>query len=328
MKMPCPFAWLSKIFPDLVAPHGMPLTDRSEGSAIALLHGTGLDWRTTLKELAARHGITERDRRSVVPLPPVTTLSNEPLTFYVPYTPEIENHPVSYATATYLAHDDAAKNHTEIVAQIRLRLGLGAPGTSATTLNEEWRFGRIVISATTWPPEKQLPGGQNALHEMEPRLRFATTVNVQSSLSYIFPLADLAVDFDSPETRVFDEVDRPDVVASPFGSLPVRVNPPLLQERLRAGEWRAWRHDGKGWLGVSTPDTTALFERRFQPTLHLTKLTPARGPGGASLRIETVGDWGSAAIFQSARTDGLDALAEKLAPFWELPLSTIREQDE
>lgn len=328
MKMPCPFAWLSKIFPDLVAPHGMPLTDRSEGSAIALLHGTGLDWRTTLKELAVRHGITERYGRSVVPLPPVMTLSNDPLTFYAPYTPEIENHPVSYATATYLAHDDAVKNHTEIVSQMRLRLGSGVPGTGANTLHEEWRFGRIVVSATTWPPEKQVPGGRNVLHELEPRLRFATTLNVQSSLSYIFPRADLAVVFDSSETRFLDTCNRPDVVASPVGSLPVRVNPPLFQERIPGAEWRVWRHDGKGWFGVSTADTTALFERRTQSTLHLTKLSRARSSGGSSLRVETIGDWGSASIFQSERTDGLDALAEELATFWELPLSTIHDRDE
>jgi hypothetical protein len=85
--MPCPFAWLSKVFPEIVPPHGMPLTDRSEGAAIALLTGTGLDWRTSLKELAGRHGITERYGREVVALPPVTNLTNEPLTLYVPYTP-------------------------------------------------------------------------------------------------------------------------------------------------------------------------------------------------------------------------------------------------
>jgi hypothetical protein len=164
--MPCPFAWLSKVFPEIVPPHGMPLTDRSEGAAIALLTGTGLDWRTSLKELAGRHGITERYGREVVALPPVTNLTNEPLTLYVPYTPEIENHPVSYATATYLLHDDAAKNHEEIVAQIRMKLGPGAPGKAVTTLREEWRFGRIVIAATTWPPEKQFPGHRNLLESL------------------------------------------------------------------------------------------------------------------------------------------------------------------
>ena len=326
--MPCPFAWLSKVFPDLVPPHGMPLTDRSLESAIALLHGSGLDWRTTLKELAARHGTVERYGRHMVPLPPVSTLSNEPLTFFAPYTPETENHPVSYATATYLVHDDAAKNHAEFVSQIRMRLGPGAPGNAANTLHEEWRFGRIVVSATTWPPEKQSPGGRNILHEIEPRLRFATSIVVQSDLAYIFPFADLAAVFDSPDTHSLDLSSSPGVFASPLPGIPVRVNPPLLNERIRDGEWRAWRNDTEGVLGVSDRHTSALFERAAQPSLVLSKLEPARGPGGASLRVKTEGNTGSFSVFQSKAPHGLDALAEKLAAFWGVQLSTEVERDE
>jgi hypothetical protein len=306
----------------------VPLTDRSEAAAITLLHGSGLDWRTTLKELAARHGITEHYGRKMVPLPPVSSLSNQPLAFLAPCTTALENHPVSYATTTYLVHDDAEKNHAEIVSQIRMRLGPGSPGNEARTLHEEWRFGRIVISAITWPPEKQAPGGTNLLHEIEPRLRFATTITVQSDFAYIFPFADLAAVFDSSDTRFLDLSSSPGVVASPSPSLLTRVNPPLCKDRITEDGWRVWRNDTRGWLGVSNRDTTALFERGTQPSLILSKLEPARGPGGASLRVKATVEAESISIFQSPATHGLDALAEKIAVFWELPLSTTREPDE
>jgi len=319
---------LSKIWSCLASPSEIPVADRSEGAAIALLEGTGLDWRTSLKELATRHGKIERYGREVVALPPISTLSGEPLTLYAPYVPEIEDHPASHATTTFLLYDEALRNHEEIVSRMRRMLGQGMPGRAASTLHEEWRFGRIVISATTWPPERQLSGSVNWLHELEPRLRFATTINIQSDLTYIFPLADLTEVFESPGTRFLEAADTLGVVASPSPGPGTRVNPISFKDRIREGEWRVWRNEGLGRAGHSHPATTAVTQRGAHPTLHPARLAPARGPGRASIRVETGRVMGSASVFQSETTHGLDVFADRLAAFWELPLSTSVEQDD
>ena len=174
ISMPCPFAWLSKVFPDLVPPHGMPLSDRSEEGALTLLKESGFDLRTPLGDLADRYGLLRPGGNDEeVPLPPVTTLSTIPLFFVAPYRAENAALPCAAAHALYLVHEDAERNRAEIAAELRMRLG---PGNSFDPPNtdEEWVFGRISLRVTKSLPES--PTTDVSPSSSDSRLRFAAKV--------------------------------------------------------------------------------------------------------------------------------------------------------
>jgi hypothetical protein len=167
---------LSKLFPDLVPPHGFPVTDRSEESALTLLQESGLDLKTPLRELALRHGLVRgRGVEEEVPLPAVTTLSSVPLSFHAPYNPESAELPCRFAQAAYIVHDDAERNHAQIADELRARLGPGSK-SGPQNIEEEWIFGRIALRVSPWVSESPEPPQRIASSLTDPRLRVAAKV--------------------------------------------------------------------------------------------------------------------------------------------------------
>ena len=314
---------------------------RSEEGIITLLKESGLDWRTSLGTLADRHGVQQHpDFDAVIELPAVTTLTRSPVNLLVRYNERIRDIIPTYAFCYLAPFEDAERNHTEVVSELRRVLGKGAPGTAVNTLHEEWVYGAITVAVTTWPSTLQRDKLPNLLHARNPRLKIASLVTVRSLRGHIFPSPELANLFDRTTIHLFKTAGAPDGIfrlpsrAAGFGPKIMstryeRTNPVELDRRLPDGSWCVWRDDAWECFGVSIRTHTLLIPRQHIASLLLTRYLPARGSGGAELAMiehpalqAPDAQRGSVTFLSGHTPESLDALTAELALFFKLPWSS------
>jgi hypothetical protein len=150
---------------------------------------------------------------------------------------------------------------------------------------------------------------------------------VASDFPWIFPDTELGAVFESSATILAEPILEKDIAPAPARGNFIRVNTPNITARIPAGEWRAWRNDERGWFGISTPETTALFKGKTDQKLQLSRVHPARGPGGSSLAVVSGQNLYGETILHGATPTALDGIAETLRGFWGLPLSSSDDED-
>jgi len=305
---------------------------------MALLEPTGLDWSTSLGELADRHGVlNHEDFGAVVQLPPLTTFTQVPLQFLIRYHSHTRDIIPSYAFCYLALADTAERSHAALISQIQSSLGQGISGGPGNTLQAEWRFGEISLTVTTWPPELQRDSLPNALYDRNPGLRSASLISLRTPRGHIFPSRELEGLLDDPSTQLFRSAAAPHgIFTIPLeiaGYAPrilsaryERTNPPELVQRLGEHHWCIWRNDTQQTLGITTAARTLLLPRSHCASLQHIRSLPGRGPGGAELAaIEhpavQIADYarGTVPLLTGRTPEILDLLSSEVPHFLHLP---------
>ena len=290
---------------------------------LAYLDVVGLPWRLSRVELAKRHGVRRHPafRTDVVEmrtkLPFVEGLL-WPLAFG-----HDKDSPVNLPPASFFGHarigDDARANVQAVLRQLQPVLGPGEPAGSANTVGHRWAFGRSSLELTAWPGDLAIGHGGNPALDREPRLRTACTIGLTTGWRPATSAADRAqLDSFEPVVRVF----------SPESRWPA----PRSGAAERLLEY--WREstlpDARrlGWVGRSADHACLVF---FGPDLMLvpmaevlrvevTRVQPARGPGGSTLSLALAGGWRSLPLCDGDGPDDLSDLGAALAAGLSRPL--------
>jgi hypothetical protein len=320
---------------------------REERRFLDLVAPSGLDWLTTRNDFARRHGVTNfYDFAQVVALPASDALSESPLTFHMYAEPSAMDLPPEYVFAYFMPHDNARKNHREIERQLEARLGRPKHDDTSNCISRRWTFGVFSVELHTFPPEKQDPVllRSNVLDQREPRFVTASSINLKSDYAHVYPdgsLNAVAALIDAARSSTDDgAVLRLPLVESRLTREPrsirhSRRNPRSLEAALVRGSAVAWVDEIGGRIGLSTRFQSLVFERTPSCSLVLVRIAPARGPGGAELELQTgpspgpyLGHKVRAELRSCGPTDSLDATADQLARFWNVPLIFESSYDE
>ena len=277
--------------------------DPAESRFLELVAPMGLDWRTTRAEFEARHGKTPYRSWPMIALPPTRALSDTPLVFRM-YTDGAMDLPPEHLFADSQPGPDLER-------QLPARLGPPLAGDGADSGVHRWPFGVFCI-------------------ELRAKLFTSSTVSLRSA--FVLPFPDASLD---PLAQILPRVPGEDVGgAFSFADAPehclesgllsasprARRHPRSLAGRISDGWLVAWKDDARGRFGISAPEASLVMERRSDASLLLARVLPAKGPGRATLLLRATSPLASDTVLVGKEPDDLNAIAERIARLWNLPL--------
>lgn len=292
----------------------------------------GIDWITTRQDLAGRFGISRYcDCDDVVALPPSNALSDAPLEWRMYADPAVMDLPPEYLFAEFMPHAKARNNHRDIEAQLRVRLGEPAIADASNCLVREWKFGVFTVRIHTFPPELQdkALARNNMRYRYDARLAIASSISITSDFAHAYPDGSLG-----PLAALVQAAGRGGDAQSVFiftsaqqrgarvwlrpSRRHSRRNPQSLTRVLPPSQPVAWI-DPAGWIGLSVPLESLVFERTPDCHLVLVRIEPGRAGGASSLELAERGK--RTPVFEGDEMNSLDVVAHLMSGFWGLPLA-------
>ncbi|AHE52881.1 hypothetical protein [Sphingomonas sanxanigenens] len=271
----------------------------------ALLDTLGLPWRESMATLAARYGVQPdtwlRSRIPVVLLgleqPPLPGLLR-PLLFQMDPDHDASLPPASFMGYIWagkrvsLLPRDWARQSLELARQaLEPALGEPRPDDTSNTYGWRWQFGPSQISIACFPPLLQQWGGRNSVHEAEPRTKTACHITIQTGYRPPCSAAErAAVAAFVPALPLGGAYDPAIVATRPLSQYALDyVRAPV------PGFARA-----VGQIGRSPDGQLLIFatsELRIVPVadvlaVDVERILPARGSGGAHVRLACARDGG------------------------------------
>ena len=232
--------------------------------------------------------------------------------------PCVDDVPAMSFAAAFTEDADVFRNHERARAAVAGFAGTDAvAGLAKNALEHRWTFGPYGVVLTTFPRERNLTR-TNPLYEKNPDLWDQTTVRLEAAVAWPDPDAGLAAIVDPSCQRL--EIPRAGGVALGSGVPHAnRIHPKVVRDAMPLDALVAWRGVANR-QGLSNRVATITWTAAS--AISLTRQRPARGPGGATLQVDR------ATLLIHRDASGLDALAEELARFFELPLSRTTIDDD
>ncbi|MES2033359.1 MAG: hypothetical protein V4466_04220 [Pseudomonadota bacterium] len=252
----------------------------------ALLDSVGLPWRQPRAALIFDYGIQRHPAYDwdVIEMPtrpplvegllwPISAQAMRDLSPLMPAT---------YLSGVVWFVDDVEANIRRAARQLEGALGAAKIARRYNTLHCEWRAGAASLGLTVWPPENQGEwASSNPSHERDPRLRTGCHINIETGLvsALTGPELDWLRGWEAVATLSAPS-GWPNA-AVPESQLPFVREPPAGVDIPDDTIGRS--ADGEGlilqrrWLYVIPVVDILRFE--------VTRMTPAKGPGGSYLTI-------------------------------------------
>jgi hypothetical protein len=264
-----------------------------EREFLAKVAPLGLDFLTTRQRYAERFGRQSYyGWRDVITLNQTRALTQAPLSFVMYAEPESMDLAPEYLWADYLEHDDARKNHSDMLVQLSNALGAGSNEDVSNCLQQRWRFGVFRVELHTFPPELQRPS-KNLLHELNPRLAIGASVSIHSELAFPYPDGTLEPFADAVRLGSATVLD---VASAPKGNglggsrRFLRRVPRGLQDAVPSERLLAWRDEAASRLVFATAYRALVLERAEVEHLTLRRMEPDRGPAAVRLELALTGN--------------------------------------
>ena len=176
----------------------------------------------------------------------------------------------------------ADRNHADVVRALTALFGPGTEGRATNTLERRWGFGRALLTARTFPPRLNSRVGAHSRDAADPGSATETLVTFNPGW-----LPDLTA-----LQRGWLAAFHPSGTPAPW--VPAQGFPPPLWHRWPAdfGPLPAPAYgpsaDGAGFVVVSDAGFVKAVSRDWLVDLRRDVVTPARGPGGATLSVSVL----------------------------------------
>ncbi len=257
----------------------------------ALMDSTGIPWRLPRSELAARYRVRPHPAYGWDVIEIETPRSFFPDLLWplsVQVFPNFSTQmPATEFSSRVYVDADARTNLS--VAEKRLTdfLGQGnSRNSSSNTLARYWKFGAALAELIVWPPDLQQWPMSNPAHELEPRLKTACYIAINSGYRIPCSAHELAM------FRTFKPISS--IAAKESTRVNVRDCPAHQSELEFVREPHSEAMNLFGLLGLSADRATLIF---FNSQLYLVpmrdvigfrvaRVRPAKGPGGSQLHVE------------------------------------------
>jgi hypothetical protein len=305
---------------------------------LSVLDDLALPHRSTVRDLRARYGMTRSiyygwNIIEAVDAKPISPQQVGAFNFTEYDGPDLLP-PISFS-ALISSDAEARRNHQKTLESLSAVLGeIPADKSASNTIGHIWHFETAALEIVTWPPELNRHHVNPATskhpelaHFCQLRLtngyRPPLTPQEQAWVREVTPFAH-----QTPDTR-------PDVV--PF-DLPwnganravYRWLPPAWHGR-HVGV--ATSRDRQALVGIDRIHAFVV-PRADLRAVRLDHILPARGSGGSSLAVDYVNRFATAQptgklrIFRASKVDGLDRLADEVAAWAGVDLTTTEYSDE
>ncbi|MGU3495878.1 hypothetical protein ACLBXM_17695 [Xanthobacteraceae bacterium A53D] len=299
----------------------VPLVGGQPNPIHRLLDDWRLPWIENRAEVIARVGVTldpiyQWDTlllHDAVPLPDAMQSWTASASDRIP--PQF---PISRFTSLVWSGDDTHANLARIAKHLAVPLGPARIGRRWNTLVATWRAGRAELELIAWPPEWQTVNRDNPAEQRDNRLRTACHVHVVTGFRPAL----------SMQERSWVSGFQPIAFEGYIGNACMAragMMPPMETEMEYVRDAENLVADFGSSLGLSA-DGLALIVVSQQlfvmpieaiPRLEVTRLTPAKGSGGAMLdavcRTKAKGaDGRFVRLAQHSEPDGLNAFAQEM----------------
>ncbi len=309
------------------------MTSDDNGSPLpAWLDASGLPWRSTRAELAARYGVStdnpyQWEVVSLAVAPPPLDGLLWPFGFqaFDRYSPAM---PPTRMTSHLWFEDDAEANVRRALEQLAPHFGPRAIEARYNILQAEWRWGDASVSLMAWPPDENRDMlSSNPAHERDPRLDTACPIEIQTGWRPpLSPVERQWLEAFEPLAATRIPAPAPSTTGTPSGFFAetslefMRQPPPDLPVR-------------DGVFGIS-PGGEALIIRDHSLYVipleqvagyDVTRTLPAKGGGGSYLSARCTTGYAACPekpvrIAEGERADDLNAIATELAARTGKPL--------
>ena len=308
---------------------------KSEEALLETLTERGFDFRSSVDELARRHG--ERDDYGLAghpyvtftPSQPFANLSGEwkihingPLDRVLPATYySLEHHPFG---------QDARKNHADALTKLQALLGDGTDESVSNTWGRTWQLGFFKVRVTTWPAHLNDRHG-NVYNKVNPHLFASANVAIEVPFPCIDRRADYAIAAARAARQQFNPAQNVLQWSSAFNVYAER-NSQSLEQSFGDAEVLTWfeSESAPSALMLAQADRTARIPPADWVSLSLLRMEPARFSGYATLQLKCrfrgVHEI-NGAILTGETFDALDRIAPSIAKQFGLPLSIETDQD-
>ncbi len=243
---------------------------------------------------------------------PLVPSQDGPLSFRPEPLPDRLPPPALYGHAR--TGDYARANHDAALGALEASFGPARETSATNTIEHAWSLdGGAELVIRTFPPELQDARFRNPAFERDPRLSTGCHITVRAG--HVPPLRAEEHAWMRQLEPIATEPSARAVVA--LSDVLIGTTRRLPEELRRAEPCVGPSSDRAAIVGLHEA-SGFVIEARDLLGLHLTRLEPARGPGGASLTLRSADPFASdraprsRTIFTSARPDGLDRTARAL----------------
>jgi hypothetical protein len=306
-----------------------PKTDRE---LLELLKEFIPDLSQPTRELEQRLGIQDwNDFKKVVELPGKPLLPDQvrPLYFSCERQPGGGELAPRSLNVEYDPTPDARENHARALEHLTQLLGPATNGKAINALTSSWTIGRSLVDITSYTSNE---AESNRLFREHPYLQSCTHLSIelqyldQPPPAALLPIAaEQLLTIHLPRSATARDSWSPDDMRHVF-ELKAAENPKIPSAVLASVSPRTliFGREEKS-IAVFLPDILVQLPRFSDLQLGLSRIKPAKGPGGSHLAFLWKYGHCGLNLVNATGTNDLDSLAKKLASFLELPLE-VNEQ--